>query len=228
MKKSIALILTLIVGGGLMIYSASRTVELLQMTLAEGQKDLAYLALLAFDGGLVAWSLTFMFGAEGGYQRGIALLLSIVSLIGVVVGFGADQLLGAEHGGIVRSTDIPADFGLTVVIATVAIIALHIAGVVFFHLLSPEHRRRMQEEEFKDHIEEAAFKKSKQQIDQLAAQLAEEMTATRMNRLSAMYRNQIVTSAASSLLPPGDRQNGHKPDPIQLNAEGEEHPKAKT
>jgi hypothetical protein len=220
MKKGVALILSLLVGGGLMIYSASRTVNLLQMTLPSGQKELAFLALLAFDGGLVAWTLTFMFGAEGGYQRALSLLLTIVSLVGVVVGFGADQLLGAQSGGVLSASDVPQGFGLTVVMATVAIIALHIAGVTFFHLLSPENRRRMQEESFKDRIEEAAFKKSGESVDHIAAQLANEMTESRMGRLMAVYQNQIVRDNARTVkeLEPKERQNGHKSELVSLNA----------
>lgn len=32
-----------------------------------------------------------MFGASGAYQRGIALLMIIICLAGVIVGFGADS-----------------------------------------------------------------------------------------------------------------------------------------
>ena len=58
MKKAIASIFTLAVAGLLMIYSATRTVDLLSKTLPPGQEALAFLALAAFDGGLIAWLLT--------------------------------------------------------------------------------------------------------------------------------------------------------------------------
>jgi hypothetical protein len=197
MNKAIALIITLAVGGTLMIYSASRTLALLQMTLPAGQTDMAFLALAAFDGGLIAWVLTFMFGAEGAWQRGISALMIFICLIGVVVGFGADSVIGAVSGGIVGKSTIDSSFGLTVVLATVAIIALNIAAVTAFHVMSPTNRRHMQEESFSDHIEEAAFKKSNEAIPQLAAQLAQELTASRMARLNAKYQNMIVTEQAA-------------------------------
>jgi hypothetical protein len=92
-----------------MIYSASRTLALLQLTLPAGQGDMAFLALAAFDGGLVAWVLTFMFGASGAYQRGISALMIIVCLAGVIVGFGADSILGALNGGIVAKSVVFAN-----------------------------------------------------------------------------------------------------------------------
>ena len=192
MNKAIAMIITLFVGGALMIYSASRTLALLQMTLPTGQGDMAFLALAAFDGGLVAWVLTFMFGASGAYQRGIALLMIIICLAGVIVGFGADSILGALNGGIVNAGAVDSSFGLTVVLATVAIIAANIAAVTAFHVLSPENRRRMQEETFSDHIEAAAFQKSNEAIPMLAAQLAEQLTASRMAGLNAKYQAMIA------------------------------------
>jgi hypothetical protein len=191
-NKTIALIITLGIGLALMVYSASRTLALLQLTLPTGQKEMAFLALAAFDGGLVAWTLTFMHGAEGAWQRGIALLMIIVSLLGVVIGFGADSIIGAMHGGIIDAAQIGAEFGLQVVLATVAIIAVNIAAVTFFHVMSPANRRHMQEESFSDHIEEAAFKKSNEAIPVLAAQLARELTESRMARLTAKYQNMMV------------------------------------
>ncbi len=198
MKKAIALILTLSVAGGLMIYSASRTLDLLQSTLPPGQKDMAYLALLAFDGGLIAWTLTFMFGATGAWQRGISMLMIVVSLTGVCIGFGADSLLGASGGGVFDRSLLGSDFGLTATIATVAIIALNIAAVTMFHVMSLENQRRMQTESFNDTIEKAAEQKSNQAIPQLAAALATQLTATRMATLEAEYQNRIAADWESA------------------------------
>lgn len=211
MNKAISLILTLIVGLALMIYSASRTLALLQMTLPAGQKEMAILALAAFDGGLIAWSLTFMFGAEGAWQRGIALIMIVVSLLGVVVGFGADSILGAVSGGVVDAAQIGKEFGLAVVLATVAIIASNIAAVTFFHVLSPANRRHMQEESFSDHIEAAAFAKSNEAIPMLAARLAQDLTDSRMARLSAKY--QALIASDQRALPDTARANVVDPLP---------------
>ena len=192
MNKAIAMMVTLAIGVTLMIYSASRTLALLQLTLPVGQRDMAFLALAAFDGGLVGWTLTFMFGSEGAWQRAISAMMIVICLAGVIVGFGADSLLGALHGGIVSAGALDGSFGLTVVLATVAIIAANIAATVAFHVLSPSNRRHMQEESFSDHIEAAAFQKSNEAIPQLAAQLAAELTASRMARLNAKYQTLIA------------------------------------
>lgn len=77
------------------------------------------------------------------------------------------------------------------VLATVAIIVANIAATAF-HVLSPENRRRMQEETFSDHIEAAGFQKSNDAIPMLAAQLAEQLTASRMAGLNAKYQAMIA------------------------------------
>jgi len=55
----------------------------------------------------------------------------------------------------------------------------------------------MQEETFSDHIEEAAFKKSGEAIPQLAADLAHQLTASRMARLNAKYQAMIISDLAA-------------------------------
>lgn len=41
---------------GLLIYTGSRTVDLISITLPANQQALAYVALVAFDGGLIGWT----------------------------------------------------------------------------------------------------------------------------------------------------------------------------
>lgn len=215
MKRVFALTLCLIVGGGLMFYSASRTAALLQVTLPAGQKEMAYLALLAFDGGLIAWTLLFMFGAEGAHQRAISGMMILVSLVGVIFGFGADSILGAQAGGLINAENVPDGFGMIAVLLTVGIIAANIASVTFFHVFSLENRQNMRNESFKETIEEAADKKSRTRINDLAADLGEEMAESRMYQLKAYYRNAIATElkkATTATLPPPASAPGTEDD----------------
>ncbi len=184
MFKRISGIIVIVVAGGLMIYSASRTLALLQMTLPSGQKDVAFLALLAFDGGLVAWLLTFMYGAEGAWQRAIAGVMVVVDLVGVVIGFGADSLIGASQNGMVK---VDEGIALTAILLTTGIIAANIAATVFFHMLSPENRRRMTSEAARDRIEQASLKAIEQEANTLALQLAPVVASAWVRDMESQY-----------------------------------------
>src|ERR1700730_13948773 len=99
MKQKMATALLTIMGISLLGYTASRTLNFIRMTLPADQHDTAYLALVAFDGGLVLWTAFYLHGAKGPWQRGIAALMIVVSLVGVLIGFGADTLYTATGFG---------------------------------------------------------------------------------------------------------------------------------
>lgn len=170
MGKKLGSILVLIVAGALMLYSASRTMHLLAATLPPGQEILGVIALAAFDLGLVAWLIVFLKGAEGGLQRGIALLMVVIDLVGVVVGFLGDTLLTAGQTGLLAK--LAEGDKQTIVMLTAGVIAANIAGAVFYHLCSPDNLRRMAEESAKDKIQSQALAAINQQANLLAEQLA--------------------------------------------------------
>ncbi len=220
MFKRVASLIVLVVAGGLMIYSASRTLALLQMTLPSGQKDVAFLALLAFDGGLIAWLLTFMFGAEGAWQRAIAGVMVVVDLVGVVIGFGADSLIGASANGMVK---LGEGIALTAILLTTGIIAANIAATVFFHMLSPENRRRMTSEAAKDRIEQASLKAIEQEANALAAQLAPVIAAAWVRDMQAEYEHGLNGARSRAALP---APKG-KPEMVTIASDGVELPAKK-
>ena len=59
MAKSLTFILVALMALALMLFTASRTLDLLQLLLPANQSVFAYLGLVAFDGGLLGWSLFF-------------------------------------------------------------------------------------------------------------------------------------------------------------------------
>lgn len=188
MKKAIALLLVGLVGLGLMGYSASRTLALLQMVLPAGQKDLGVLGLLAFDGGLVCWSLTFMWGARGSWQRGISFVMIVVCLAGSIIGFAGDTLLNAQSSGMISNITQEASF--SILIATVGIIAANIAAVVFFHILSPENQKQMAEEAARDKIEEATIKRMATDADNIAGEVVPSLSEAWKKQMRSRYSAQ--------------------------------------
>lgn len=57
MKQKIALALVTFMGLALLGYTALRTLDVIQLALPTDQQAIGYLALVAFDGGLVGWTL---------------------------------------------------------------------------------------------------------------------------------------------------------------------------
>lgn len=203
MSKKLASYLVLLVAGALMIYSGARTFDLLSQTLPRGQEVLAFLALLAFDGGLIAWLAVFMFGAHGGAQRAIAMLMILVCLTGIVIGFGGDTLLTASKNGLIADVNI----GMTALILTTLIIAANITATVFFHVLSPENQKRMAEENARAQIEDAALESIKSQAQQLAQEIAPTVASAWVADMRAHYLSQLSPAAQSQHL-----LTGGKPD----------------
>lgn len=204
MFESVGQILVLIVAAGLMIFSASGTLALLQPLLG----DTAYFALLAFDGGVVAWLIVFMHGAKGGPQRAISALMIVVDLIGCVVGFGVNLIASAGNFSLINKLDKSAM--QAALLAVIFVIAANIMATVFFHLLSVENRKRMAEEGLHDAIDKAANKKAKAAIPDLAERLADMMTASQMQQLESHYRATVTAASAKRPALPEP-----KPQPIR-------------
>jgi hypothetical protein len=55
MFKKIGALLFTVLGAALLVYSATRSLDFIELTLPEDRKILAYFGLAALDGGLIAW-----------------------------------------------------------------------------------------------------------------------------------------------------------------------------
>jgi hypothetical protein len=170
MKKALGSILATGLGLLLLVYTASRSFDFIAQTLDPSRAILAYFALAALDGGLLAWLLNYMHGARGGMQRAISIIMVLVDFTGIAVFFTLDTLLDTGKAGMTVALD-PASIQ-TAVFALSVVIAANIGAVVMHHLSDPETRRRMAEEEAQGKITEATLKRLDENSDSLAAQLA--------------------------------------------------------
>jgi len=217
MGKKLGSILVLIVAGALMFYSASRTMHLLSTTLPAGQEILGVIALAAFDLGLVAWLIVFLKGAEGGLQRGIALLMVLIDLAGVVVGFLGDTLLTAGETGLLAQ--MSEGDKQTIVMLTAGVIAANIAGTIFYHLASPDNLRHMQEEAARDKIQQQSLEAISQQANLLAEQLAPVIAADWVRNMRAEFTAPLTSRDGTPLAVLSLKESG--PAMRVLNSEGE-------
>jgi len=217
MKPKIATLLITLMGLALLGFTALRTLDLIQLTLPADQQTYGYLALVAFDGGLLGWTLFFLFGARGPWQRAIAACMIVVSLAGVLIAFGADTLYQANARGTLTRLD-PAVVA-TAIWAMVVIIGLNIAAVTGLHLASPDARRARAEEEAQDKIDEAALAQIAENADSLAAEIA----PARGQAWVASMRARYHTGVGDPLPPPGS--NGHR-EPVATGGALAERPAA--
>lgn len=190
MFKKIGTIIIFILSAILLVYSATRSLDFIQMTLPADRAILAYFGLAALDGGLVAWLLSYLKGSKG-WQRAIALLMVLVDLAGVVAMFTLDTLYNTGKAGM--TTALTAESLQSAVLALSAIIGLNIAAAVAHVMTDPAQLREQAEEEAFAKVEDATLKQISKNADSLAAQLAPIMAADWQAQTQAKYMSYVGT-----------------------------------
>lgn len=169
MFKKLGQISATVLAGLLLIYSATRSLDFISLTLPPDKQILAWFGLAALDGGLIAWTLAYLHGAKG-WQRPIAFAMVVIDLIGVITMFTLDTLYNAGTNGLTVSlTEQEIKWA---VIGLSAVIGLNIAATVANHLMSPDALRQQAEEEADDKIETATLEQIVKNADALAAEVA--------------------------------------------------------
>jgi len=175
MAQRLTFIVVAIMSILLLVFTASRTLDLLQTMLPTGQQSaFAYLGLVAFDGGLLGWSFFFAHGARGQYQRAIALLMVILSLIAVGISTVADLYLSAASKGLVSA--LSEGQRLAVLLAVGGIICANITAFFLVHITDPDRLRAMATESARDVIHAETLRQISQVAPIVAAQVAPQLT----------------------------------------------------
>jgi hypothetical protein len=223
MFKKMGSVAVIMLSGLLLVYSASRSLNFISMTLPPERQILAWFGLAALDIGLVVWLIAFLFGSHG-WQRPLAALMVGVDLIGAIAMFSADTWYEAGRSGLINTMS-PGEVQM-VVIVLCGIIACNIAAAVVHVILDPEQLKAMAEEDAQDRIEEATLKKISEQAEALAAELAPKIAADWTTRTRAKYSSKMNTRTPApvpltmmslnaetelAVLDPKARTNGGKP-----------------
>lgn len=169
MFKKLGQISATVLAGLLLIYSATRSLDFISLTLPANKQILAWFGLAALDGGLIAWTLGYLHGSKG-WQRPIAFGMVVIDLLGVIVMFTLDTLYNAGQNGMTGALTENQIFWAVVGLS--AVIGLNIAATVATHLMSPEALRAQAEEEADDKIETATLQQITKNADTLAAEVA--------------------------------------------------------
>lgn len=186
MFKKIGGLLVTLLGLTLLVYSATRSLDFIMLTLPPDRQVLAYFGLAALDGGLLAWILAYLYGSRGGWQRGISLLMILVDLIGAVAMFTLDTLYNTGRSGLTNA--MTSEEIQTAVLALSMIIALNIAATIAHHLTEPDSLKKQSEEEAFSKIEDAAIRQIGEHSEALASELAPQIADDWMQVTRARYK----------------------------------------
>lgn len=189
MFKKIGLLIVTILGGALLVYSATRSLDFISLTLSADRQILAYFGLAALDGGLVAWALSYLYGSRGSWQRAISILMLIVDVIGAIAMFTLDTLYNTGKNGMTSAMSPEAI--TNAVLALSGIIALNIIATIAHHITDPDKLREQAEEEAFAKVEDATLKQISRNADTLAAQLAPIMAADWQAQTQARYMSYV-------------------------------------
>lgn len=201
MLKRVGAVSVFLLSGLLLVYSASRSLNFIAMTLPPERQVLAWFGLAALDIGLVVWLTAFLYGSHG-WQRPLSAVMVAIDLIGAVSIFSADTWFEAGRAGLIQAMTQDQVQGIVIVLC--GIIAANIIGAVAHAILNPEQMRSMAEEDAFDRIESETLKKITEQAEQLAAELAPKIANDWSTRTRAKYSSRIDrrTQAPVSMIAP--------------------------
>lgn len=185
MQRTISVTAISLIGLILMVYTGSRVLDLIQMTLPADKQLLAYVGLGAFELGLLGWIGAYRYGASGNVQRAISITMIVISLLGIISGFVADTLIQAGKNGLTAKVD--QSFVQSAIWITSIIIACNVVAVVMFHLGDPDHLQKQADEEAQGNIQDTARREIQKAAPVLAAQLAPIIVANWMQKMTAQY-----------------------------------------
>jgi hypothetical protein len=168
----------------ILLWTGYLTTSFLSMVLPSSFWVVPYLGLVVFDGGMIGWMFVYLYLAEGSMQRAIALGLTVFNLIGVGLMTIAEIVLGGQ-----TLAAVPDMLGTVAIWAVGIWTFVNVAGIVAFHLSSPDARIAAAIQEEKDAVvNEALTDLSNRRTDNaklLAAQLGGGMFKTLVTELGA-------------------------------------------
>lgn len=163
-------------------FTVTRTLHFLVQTFPPDQQYIAYLALAAFDIGVLGWLYYAMHAAEGTGQRVVGYGMIFVCAAGVLVTTIADMLMVSAKNGVTNK--LPPDVATVALWAVMLVIALNFLAGILVHLLDPRHQKHMIVENAKDTIHAAAHAAIAKRAGDIAPRIAE--------RVAAYWEDQIT------------------------------------
>jgi hypothetical protein len=175
LTKWIGKLLFVVMAGALIAYAASRTLDFVNSTLGAGDQIVGYLALFATTGGALAWLAVFLWNSEGIAQKGIALVMICIDVLGEITLFTVDTLMTSGANGLTVAL-APEEIRLTV-LGMSFLIGINIIATFAFHIMDAENLENIEahfsEWKIKQAIQKAKAAKAESIADEIAEREAE-------------------------------------------------------
>jgi len=155
----------------LIMYAASRTLDFVNSTLAADDQIIGYLALFATTGGAIAWLSVFLYNSKGIAQKGIALVMVIIDVLGEISLFTIDTLMRSGQNGITTALT-PEEIRATVMGMSL-LIGLNIIATFAYHLMDADNMAKMEDHMSNWQIELAIQKAKREKAVSIANEIAE-------------------------------------------------------
>ena len=171
--KFVAIVAFFVIGGGLLVYAASRSLDFVQSTLPAENQVLGFFALLATSGGMLGWLLVFLYRADGIVQRGTALLMTLLDFLGEAALFTMDTLYRSGEQGLV--TQMTEGEIRMVILGMSALIAINIFATLIFELGKMEVLKEIAEGAARDIVMFKALAQIERDSETVADEMMEEI-----------------------------------------------------
>ncbi len=176
------------------LWTASLTLSEVK-TILPGDALTPIFALSLFDGGAVAWLLAWMGHARGLWQRGIALIMLVVDLLGVVL-LAAGRLFTSGQS----VANAPEDIGVMVVWGIIGATLLNLAAVYSFHIADPEVIAAIETGVMVDTLRDEALAQAKLNIANEAQALGAIMAARATGQIKYNLRLPMAANEAAQVI----------------------------
>lgn len=218
MRKGLGNILAVVMVIAGLIYTGTRTVDLIDLTLPADKAALGYVALFFLDGGVLIWAVLFTDVAEGPIQRGLSAVMIGVDIVGVVTATLLDSQLEASLRGV--GTKPTQDAVDTAILVCTAVILANVVAMLTFHLTSPARLREAVEAEHKGKIQEKILHHMGLQSDNIAAEVAPLVAEDWARQLRAQTLSGIKELPPPTVATPtsiNDHQQNHEAFAIEVS-----------
>jgi hypothetical protein len=210
MKKFVTGLVALIFGISIIGFTIKLTYDVMAI-LFPNDPILRWVSIALYDGGVIAWLLTYIARAKGTPQRGISLVMTVADFLGVVA-----MVIGGIYLSGQTLASIPPWVGSAVVNVTIIAATLNAGAIYFYHANDPDVIEQIQTQELEDTLNEEALDQARFQVERKAQELGSIMA----NRVTARmkYRLRLPMTEQEHSEWQGETIDAQAYDPAQLPA----------
>ncbi len=196
----------------LIVYAASRTLDFVNSTLGEQDQIIGYLALFATTGGAIAWLAVFLYNSKGIAQKGIALVMVVIDVLGEISLFTVDTLMQSGNNGLVLALT-PEEVRMTVMGMSM-LIGLNIVATFAYHVMDADNMKAMDEQLSEWQIEMAIQKAKREK----AVSIANEIATREANAYAEIQHNKDRSDKSAPTLRDAFGTLFNKPASVEMTA----------